>query len=318
MTQPHPRGPVETVRDINENRGCPYTIDKTSCMGAQPVESMSHDERKQEYYYLLDSVVPEVVDIARGYREKYPGGIATQDEEGTVVSGLEAMKAKVDPHIRAGNFVAASYWVHDAIAKTFNIAADAWFARTNRQSPEITRINQLVGDPYKEAYGDQAIQEAVASAANQTVFISAGFQKMTYEQLAKTGTDIRPEEMRKMHDSNLKFAMPLTNLHFTETGNIIALLQPQAEPNGVAQVYANDKYFIHDGETLASRGTALVDDLAQHFPGTFPDQRIGCPGAKFVPEIWSWIGDLTEAYACPALVQQGLDFTVPRSLPRDF
>jgi len=293
---------LDVVRAINEQRGCPHVLPKASEMGTVPVELMDPDARKQEYYYLLDGALEEVVDVVRGFNEEFPGGIVERDDTGNVVSGLDSLRARVAPHVANGEFLPAMYWVHNAVHGTIAIATEEWLGKTDTESPFYQRINSLVDEERKHDHGGVAIQKRVSSAANQTVLISGSFQRLTadlFQEMA--GRSILPDEMTQAHANNIQLAMPLTRLHLLETRYIRTELGSEALPDGQVELYANRDYFTLADLSLRFRDMALADKMAE-YPGDFADGRIGCPGAKYIPEIWEWTGQLSKQFAFPALM----------------
>lgn len=271
------------------------------------VTTITPNDRKQEYYFALDEVLPEVMEVVEDIRGTVPDGIAQRDEAtGVINSGLDAMQDRLATPVAKGNFWEAMYWVHNSAAQTIDAATKKWLDETDRSSEIFRRINQLVGDPYKQAYGERAIERAISSAALQTVFISCGFQKMVNDQFAQIEKrPMLPDDVTETHANNLRLATPLTRLHYVETGYIIALLEPKSLPGGQVYAYANNDYFTYRGRQLHPKGALLAHDLITQYPEPFPDGRIGCPGRRYIPEIWSWLGNLTGTYAAPALDAAG-------------
>lgn len=292
---------LNVIRTINDQRGCPQVMLKATEMGEIPTELMDPDARKQEYYFLLDGVLEDVIDVVHEFREEFPEGIVERDNEGNVISGLDSLQARVAPHVEKGEFLPAMYWVHDAIHKTIDIATEEWLDRTNTNSPVYQRINSLVDDERQSTYGAVAVQKRVSSAANQTVLISGSFQRLTTELFEEmTGRSILPTEMAQAHANNIQLAMPLTRLHLFETRYIRKELGAEALPGGSVELYTNRNYFTLVDLMLQFRGTKLAEKMVE-YPGAFADGRIGCPGAKYIPEIWAWTGQLSERFAYPAL-----------------
>lgn len=317
MSEFDSRNSVHLVQALNEQRGCPETIDKATTMGTCPVGEMSADGRKSEYYYLLDGVLAEVVGNVRDFRKQFPEGLVERNANGELVSALPSMLSRVQPYVANGDFVGASYWVHDAMYKTIDLATEKWLAETDTTSPVYQRINSLVDDPRQAQFGNVAVQKRVSSAANQTVHISCSMQRMTHDLFpgANDGQQISPAKMRAAHDTNLRFAMPMTGLHLLETRPLRTVLGSETLPGGKVEMYANREYFAFGDDGLQPNGAQMIEAMAQ-YPGTFPDGRIGCPGLKYVPEIWAWAGDLSEAYAMPALAPSEYEFSVPSTIPR--
>jgi hypothetical protein len=297
------QSPIHVVQALNDQRGCPFTMERATEMGVAPVCEMSADDRKREYYYLLDQVLEPVIENVRGFRERFPHGLVEYDADGNIVSSLDAMRARTVPAVAAGDFVTATYWAHNALYRTIDIATEQWLANADTSSPEYKRINTLVDDERKSAYGGVAIQKRVSSAANQTVLISASMQRMS-ALLAPDdlGRPITPAEMMVAHNGNMRFAMPMTQLHLLETRPLREVFGMESLPGGQVEMYTNPEYFIfHDG-ALHPNGRAMVAAMAT-YAGVFPDGRVGCPGRKYVPEIWEWAGEVSGEYAMPALAQ---------------
>jgi hypothetical protein len=313
---PQAASPVKVVQAINEQRGCSNAMQPATAMGETPVDCMTADERKREYYFLLEDVLPPVMEHVRDFRSRFPHGIVEYDGNGDIVSGLASMEARVRPLVEAGDFLGATYWVHDAIYRTIDIATERWLAGVDTNSAAYQRINSLVDDPRQASYGGVAIQKRVSSAANQTVLISCSFQQMTARLFPEAGgRAITPAEMSAAHDNNIRFAMPMTQFHLLETRPIRKVLGSQALPGGQVEVYTNPAYFVFEEDALHPRGMRMVESMAAH-AGTFPDGRIGCPGAQYIPEIWQWTGEVSKYYAMPALAPPSYEFGLPGSLPQ--
>ncbi len=298
---PRPADPTITVQRINAQRGCPFPIPRDDRMTGTPVVDLTANARKKEYYHLLDGVLPRVIANVRQFREEFPEGIVKYAPDGTIVSGLADLETSVKPFLETGQFFPAAYLVHDAVYRTIDIATEKWLAETDTTSPEYRRINELVDDPRQETYGNVAIQKRVASAANQTVLISASFQRIIDQQFPKSeGRPTTSEDMDSIHAASMRMAMPLTQLHILETRFMRKILGGEKFFGSDVEVYTNGEYFTLDEGMLKPNGTLMVDALAG-YPGNFPDGRIGCPGAKYVPEIWAWLGDLSRKYSYPII-----------------
>jgi len=285
-------------------------MSKATEIGTTPVGDMSPDERKQEYYFLLDGVLGEVMDNVRDFKETYPHGLVETDEKGNVTSSYESMLERVRPCIAANDFVGATYWVHNAVYRTIGTATEKWQTETTKNDAYF-RIGQLVDDQRQETYGNEAVKARVASAANQTVHISASMQSMT-DRLAReaTGQPLTPEQMEAAHAANIKFAMPMTNLHLLETRPLREVFGSESLPGGAIQMYSRSEFFAFADGSLHPRGERMVEEMAK-YKGSFADGRIGCPGLKYIPEIWQWTGELTKAYAMPALQPSEYTFRTP-------
>lgn len=114
------------------------------------------------------------------------------------------------------------------------------------------------------------------------------------------GRPLTPDEMLVAHAGNMRFAMPMTQLHLLETRPLREVFGMDSLPGGKVEMYSNPEFFIfHDG-ALHPNGRAMVGAMAT-YAGAFPDGRIGCPGRKYVPEIWDWAGEVSAEFAMPAL-----------------
>lgn len=303
--------PTHVVQAINDQRGCPYLIERATAMGDTPVNQMTPDDRKGEYYFLLGEVLEPVIENTRDFRERFPHGLVQYDEEGNIVSALASMRERVGPAVAAEDFVTATYWAHDAIYTTVEIATEQWLANTDTSSPSYQRINALVDNERQEAYGGVAIQKRVSSAANQTVLISCSMQRMS-ALLApgELGRPIAPKEMQAAHAGNMRFAMPMTQLHLLETRPLRQVFGTESLPGGKVEMYSNPGFFVFQDGLLHPNGEAMVGAMAT-YGGAFPDGRIGCPGRKYVPEIWGWTGEVSAQFAMPALALNEHELTVP-------
>jgi hypothetical protein len=301
MHVPETGNPVAIVTALNEQRGCPQAMASATEMGVDPVDQMDPNDRKSEYYYLLNRVLPDLMDRVCDFRDKFPHGLVKRDQQGHIVSSLPDLATTAEQHVATGQFHEATYWAHDAVYRTIGIATEEW-AKDAQGSPPYERINDLVDNERQAAYGGLAIQMRVASAANQAVNISCSFQQMTERCFSTaTGRAIRPEEMADAHEGNIKLAMPLTRLHLLETRPLRKVLGTQSLPGGHVEVYTSAEHFVFHEGALQPADTRLVDEMAE-YGGAFPDGRIGCPGAQYIPEIWAWTGRVAADYALPALM----------------
>lgn len=308
--------PVHVVAALNEQRGCPYTMSKATEIGTAPVEELSPDVRKQEYYYLLDGVLEKVIDNVRDFKESYPFGLVELNEKGEPESSLITMLERVRPCVLAGDFIGATYWTHEAIYRTIDAATQKWEAETDTTSEAYQRISKLVDDPRQETYGEHAVKARVASAANQTVHISASMQRMTHHLFTEaTGHTMTPKEMERAHAANMKFAMPMTNLHLLETRPLREVFGSESLPGGNIQLYTRSEFFTFADGALHPQGDRMIQEMAK-YNGAFPDGRIGCPGNKYIPEIWQWTGGLSSEFAMPALLPSELSFRVPGAISK--
>lgn|GEM_PF-6202319 len=301
MTIPEITDATTVVRAINEQRGCPLMLPEVDAIGSCPVNGMPADAHKQEYYFLLDEALPQIIEVVREFRDEFPEGI-TERHDGKVTSSLHNMEARVKPHVKAGDFFGATYWAHDAVYGTIDAATEEWLARTGTESPFYKRLNSLVDEPRQQAFGANAAQRRISSAANQTVLISCGFQRMT-ERLFPTveNRPITPDEMATVHGNNLELAVPLTRLHLQETRYMREEWGAEVLPGGRVEVYTNTDHFAYANYRLGFRGMLMARRMAESYPGAFPDRRLGCPGAEYIPEIWGWLGNVTAAHAYAAL-----------------
>ncbi len=295
--------PVHVVQALNEQRGCPHLMNRATEISDVLVDEMTPSDRKREYYYLLEQVIEPVIDNVRGFREKFPHGLVEYDESGQIVSALDLMRARTEPAVAAGDFVTATYWAHNALYRTIDIATERWLATTDTESPTYQRINSLVDDERQSKYGGVAIQKRVSSAANQTVHISCSMQRMAAVLAPdELGRPITSSEMQEAHYENMRFAMPMTQLHLLETRPLREAFGMESLPGGQVEMYTNPEFFVFQDGALHPNGEAMVAAMA-NYPGVFSDGRVGCPGKKYVPEIWDWAGEVSAQFAMPALAQ---------------
>jgi hypothetical protein len=204
--------------------------------------------------------------------------------------------------------------------RTIDIATERWLGTVDRSSTEYRRINELVDDNRKTTYGGIAIQKRVSSAANQTVHISCSMQRLTDHHFTRQfGRRITLPEMTEAHRENLKFAMPVTQLHLFETRPVREVLAPEPLEGGSVEAYTRPEFFVFNNGGLRPVGDVIVEKVLDlSYP--FPDGRIGCPGTKYIPEIWEWAGAVSAEFAFPALIPDSPDasynFKVPGIPPQ--
>ncbi|MBI2572531.1 hypothetical protein HYV86_01615 [Candidatus Woesearchaeota archaeon] len=284
------RSTTELVQRINESRGCPH-LAKASGMSSTDPANLDPNEHKAEYYHLLgwalDGVMARVADL----RTNFEDGLVMY-EGSTVVSAREGVLVKVDAH--ASNFFRATYWLHEGVHRTIDIATQVWEQKVI-EDPRYIRLNQLVDRDRKGVFGNRTAQQRISVAANETVRISCSFQRYAEVLVRQAqGRPINSSEMDAIYTNSLTSISPLTQLHLFETELIQRELGVECY-GGDLKVYGGVKHFELGARPSVEIKDSLAAVLAQT-PGTFLDGIVGCPGLKYIPGIWRWLGDLSREH----------------------
>lgn len=296
------------VRRINENDGCPgrnmpISEPSDACPG-----DMEPDRMKQEYYGLLNILLPEAIGILNEFRERFPFGLVCYGDDGQLRPLVEDPKfqARAETLLREGEFLDASYFAHDMGARSIVIVTEEWARRLGSGNRVFNRMAQLLAEqrarlPFE---GHKNAFQHIAAAMNQTTNISVSFQLFSDREFRANHDGVAPTSVQaaQMHENNLGTAIKQTELHLVRTEPYRRVLKERAIDGGVARVYTDVHGFFELGPDLQlrPRGTKMVDEMARH-PIDTSDGRIGCPGKLHVPMIWGWLGELSRKFAFPVL-----------------
>jgi len=294
----------EAVQRINTQDSCPVKLPSL-----EPTESdtqeISAQQRKGEYYYFLSKFLPEVVNSVSDLRQNYPLGLVKYEEgdgQPRVVSSIDdKFLGRIEAAKRDNDFLKASYWVHDSIARGIDIATEVWANRLDWQRPDLKRLVDLVDPHRQQLYGAKAAQKRISSAMIQTLHISGSFERFIYDFFKEQhGKAPSAEQMQTLHSGTLKTASHLTDLHIERTREIRPLVGAETEEDGIVHRYMDNQYFYLTADRLELKEDALPRAMAER-PIDASDGRIGCPGKVYIPEVWSWVEEVSAKYSYPLL-----------------
>lgn len=293
------RHTTTVVNQINEIDGCPDKIRAGDDTLACP-----RQREKAEYYALLDEVLPDILGITAELRERFPHGLVAyaDPDSSDLVSSLNGeVGQKIKAANNEGNFLDASYEVHDGIARTIDISTEEWLRRGAADDPRFARLTDLTDPERKVAYGPIAAQKRISSAMIQTAHISASFDSFIVNMfLESQGRMPTTDEIRLIHGQSAITAAKLTELHLLRTRPVRQVLGSKQKPGGIIQLYTDHSAFAITDNRIELTGDCIVGKM-QQMPVDTGDGRIGCPGKRHIPAIWGWIDSVSSEYSYPIL-----------------
>jgi hypothetical protein len=260
-------------------------------------------QRKQAYYYLLLQFLPAILAVVRELRKRFKFGLVIYADqslgpvEGNIISALEGcFKTEISLANKSGDFLRASYLVHNAIAVSMEIATEVWAARQNWEDPNLSMLLCLVDKNRQELYAGKAAQKRIASAMLQTLHISSSLERFGYGLFEETyKKKPTPRQVVKLHRNAMKTAVSLTEFHLERTRQIRPVLGASAE-DGIVHRYVDCRHFRLIGMRIELAPDSLSSEMV-NLPIDAQDGRIGCPGKKHIPEIWKWIESVSAKYS---------------------
>lgn len=288
------------IKALNEQDRCPHRS-PAGTPSEISVDDLDTPGKKREYYALLLRHLPTVVGILDGFRRDFPLGLVERRSGEIFDASKGDFQERVTQARDRGDYLNASYWVHDQIARSVDAATEVWGDSVDWEEPALRRLNDLV-DPHRKAvYGGRAAQKRISSAMIQTGHISASFERFLFllsqekEGRAPTGT-----EMKRLHERTLRTAAHLTELHLERTRQIRPAVGAETLEGGIVHRYEDISHFRLEDDRLELIAESITPAMAVH-PIDTSDGRIGCPGKAHVPRIWEWIEEVSSQYSYPIL-----------------
>lgn len=288
------------IKALNAQDSCPHK----SPIGEPTdtdVEELDTPGKKREYYALLLRHLPTVVGIIDGFRSEFPLGLVSRTKKKTLEASNKNLEGKIAQAKDSGDFLTASYWVHDQVARSVDAATEVWGDSVDWDDPALKRLNDLV-DPHRKAiYGGRAAQKKISSAMIQTAHISASFERFLFllarERDGKSPTGA---ELKRLHERTLRTAAHLTELHLERTRKIRPAVGAETLEDGIVHRYEDISHFQLQDDRLELIASTITPAMAAH-PIDTSDGRIGCPGKTHVPKIWEWIEEVSTQHSYPIL-----------------
>lgn len=288
------------VHAINQNDGCPFKREVGEAHSARPREELTPAEVKGEYYDLLLEDLPGIVGISRKFRLSFPLGLVAyaHPDSPELVSVYErGFHKRLHAAIAERGFEGASYELHNAAARTLDIATEEWLRRIDPTAPHFTRLNELTCPMRQAKFGLVAAQKRISSAMIQTVHISASFQRFIVSIfMRKHGRRPSQQEMDTIYMRSSATAVRLTEFHLLRTRPVREVLGSESFGDGIVHLYTDDSHFDIIDDRIELVSEAFVEQMAS-MPVDTSDGRIGCPGKKHISDIWFWLQEISQEHS---------------------
>lgn len=264
--------------------------------------------RKQEYYKRLHAMLPQIIAVVKELRSLTDGGVVKYESSGNCKENkgeiVSANQDLADATGKVDDFLIASYLTHCAIYRTIDIATEEWLRRLGDKHPLYQKLNELTDSKRTSKYGNLGAQKRISSAANQTVLISASFDRFAHNLFTANSHSPCSEQMSTLHSNTLQPTLQLTDLHLEITRHIREVVGSAPINGGEVEVYQNSDDFVVYDDTLLLIDS-IIDKLVKRDIDV-SDGFIGCPGKPYITDVWNWTGDLSVKYANPLLDSNAL------------
>lgn len=292
--------------DLYQATGCPHRAQVAPTATSCPKVEMEAFAWKAEFYGILQRCIPQIVDVIRGLREQFPHGLVKYIDGDHAEGNVDSLESVVNGDFvngaataREGSFVDIIHFLYGNFRNSLFISGDIWQKKMEESNdPMYRRLQSLIREESIEKYGpEKAVQRRVAAATGQTINVGCGFQQLIDRIYDRDfGRKPTKQEMISTYRKSKALAILLAGSHISHTMFLEKIARTERDNDGQAEFFTNDSlFFIQDGELALVESKFLPAMLDGNHDTT--DGRFGCPGSKYIAELWDWLGDISEEFA---------------------
>ncbi len=262
----------------------------------RPVDELTPFERKQEFYGLLKTIAsPGVVYQVHDLRERYRLGLVRRDGDALASTIDEPLVASFADAREKGNPLEVADLQYRTMRRTLEIAGELWQEAMVREGhPGYRRMDELMEPEMRAKYGEKPVSRRVASATAQTVSVGLGVQELAARLYPKKfGRAATPDHLRKAHTSGLRIAMLWADFNRHQLLSLekkIRILRTDHE--GIEPLGNEEAFDIAEDGTVTFTSKTIIDQIAGE-KVHMAEGRFGCPGKKYIPQLWEWTEEVS-------------------------
>ncbi len=287
----------DDYRRFHQSGGSPHKDAVLSVRTDRDIVTMSAFDRREELYGLfMNTASPGIVQELQHFRAQYPLGLVTIDGNGNISEALTDDFLRQTAALRASSDdLKIADIIYRTMRRSLEAAGDVWRDHMLLQSdPDFFRMEALMESAAHEKYGMHPVSKRVVSATAQAVGVGLGIQELAIRLYRKKfKVDAGPEQLIQAHRSGLRIAMAWADFNRHQLVSLEKKIRTlRNDHDGIEPLHAEDAFDIaEDGSLLFTGGEILNAIAAENHD--LSEGRFGCPGKRFIPELWDWTEEVS-------------------------
>ncbi len=287
----------DDYRRLHESGGSPHKDAVLSVRTDRDIVTMNAFERRQELYGLFMSTAsPGIVQELQYFRTQYPLGLVTIDENGNISKALTDDFLRQTAALRASSDdLKIADIIYRTMRRSLEAAGDVWRDHMLLQNDaDFARMELLMEPEMHQKYGAHPGSKRVASATAQTVGVGLSMQELAIRLYRKKfKVDACPEQLIQAHRSGLRIAMMWADFNRHQLLSLESKIRTlRSDHDGIEPLHAEDAFDIAEDGSLLFVGGNILDSIAAE-NHDLSEGRFGCPGKRFIPELWDWTEEVS-------------------------